>query len=85
MFMIYGKDNKVVLPLQEDRWYRVELLQEPSKKNGKVNSFFFQDQALCQELLALTILKPLKVLARTCPETRFPISPKVTGADPNSS
>ena len=45
MFMIYGKDNKVVLPLQEDRWYRVELLQEPSKKNGKVNSFFCQDQA----------------------------------------
>ena len=41
MFMIYGKDNKVVLPLQEDRWYRVELLQEPSKKNGKVNIFFW--------------------------------------------
>ena len=53
MFMIYGKDNKVVLPLQEDRWYRVELLQEPSKKNGKVNSFFSQDQAQCQELLSL--------------------------------
>ena len=35
MFMIYGKDNKVVLPLQKDRWYRVELLQEPSKKNER--------------------------------------------------
>ena len=37
MFMIYGKDNKVVLPLQEDRWYRVELLQEPSKKSGRAD------------------------------------------------
>ena len=46
MFMIYGKDNKVVLPLEKDRWFRVELLQEPSKKNGKVKTdFFCQDQA----------------------------------------
>ena len=57
MFMIYGKDNKVVLPLEKDRWYRVELLQEPSKKNGKVNSFFLSRSGSShQELLTLTTL-----------------------------
>ena len=39
MFMISGKDNKVIIDLHKERWYRVELMQEPSKKNGKVKSF----------------------------------------------
>ena len=42
MFLISGKDNKVIIDLHKERWYRVELMQEPSKKNGKVNSFFFK-------------------------------------------
>ena len=40
MFMISGKDNKVIIDLHRERWYRVELMQEPSRKNGKVKSFF---------------------------------------------
>ena len=40
MFLINGKDNKVIIDLHKERWYRVELMQEPSRKNGKVKSFF---------------------------------------------
>ena len=58
MFLISGKDNKVIIDLHKERWYRVELMQEPSKKNGKVKRCFFPDQAHFKELLALTILKP---------------------------
>ena len=36
LFMIYSEHKKVV-PLQKDRWYRVELLQEPSKEDERVN------------------------------------------------
>ena len=36
MFTIY-KEHKVLIDLLKDRWYRVELLQEPSKKNGKAD------------------------------------------------
>ena len=34
--MIYSEHKKVV-PLQKDKWYRVELLQEPSKEDERVN------------------------------------------------
>ena len=36
MFTIY-KEHKVLIDLLQDRWYRVELLQEPSKTNGKAD------------------------------------------------
>ena len=37
MFMIYREHRKIV-PLQKNKWYRVELLQEPSTENGKVKT-----------------------------------------------
>ena len=46
MFLISGKDNKVIIDLHKERWYRVELMQEPSKKNGKVKSFFSRSGSL---------------------------------------
>ena len=35
--MIYSEHKKVV-PLQKDKWYRVELLQEPSNEDERVNT-----------------------------------------------
>lgn len=37
LFMIYSEHKKVV-PLQKDKWYRVELLQEPSNEDERVNT-----------------------------------------------
>ena len=42
MFLIGGKDNKVFIDLHKERWYRVELMQEPSLKSGKVKIFIFK-------------------------------------------
>ena len=42
MFLINGKDNKVIIDLHKERWYRVELMQEPSKKKWKGKRYFFK-------------------------------------------
>ena len=42
MFMIYREHRKIV-PLQKNKWYRVELLQEPSTENGKVILWNFKN------------------------------------------